>query len=342
MIRVDDRRMGRTHPVWHFAAVALFMLASPASTLAFDWFPSDQEMQKFRHSWNPQTHGPLLVSPADLQSKGRWLLWSFAYGQITNGRFGSSLSPTGSGTSFHQDVIVPGAVLFYGLTDHVSVGISAAMISWDSDRLSGSGSGRANATGLDDIGLIMKTRFVVQDPETWRPSIGTYSRISLPGSRWAGTHEIPGGFVPITPRPITRAGSLSFTEGPIIRKNLEPFRLSGMVMYTYSAPGSEGGKTTYPGDILDARVGIEYVVNAKRGFGLILDFVAQQGLPYRLDGHAINTEFKTFSLIGTAAAVEYKFTQDFVASAGVLFTIAGQNNVDAIYPGFSMKYFWEP
>jgi hypothetical protein len=125
----------------------------------------------------------------------------------------------------------------------------------------------------------------------------------------------------------SRAGSLSFTEGPIVRKNLEPFWLNGMMLYTYGAPGQEGGKTTYPGDILDTRVGLEYVVDDKRGFGLILDGVYQQGLPYRLDGHAINTEFKTFALIG-------------LASAGVLFTLAGQNNVDAIYPGFSVKYFW--
>ncbi|HEV8540451.1 MAG TPA: hypothetical protein VGQ60_04740 [Nitrospiraceae bacterium] len=113
-----------------------------------------------------------------------------------------------------------------------------------------------------------------------------------------------------------------------------------MMLYTYGAPGQEGGKTTYPGDILDTRVGLEYVVDDKRGFGLILDGVYQQGLPYRLDGHAINTEFKTFALIGLAAAVEYKFTPDLLASAGVLFTLAGQNNVDAIYPGFSVKYFW--
>lgn len=186
----------------------------------------------------------------------------------------------------------------------------------------------------------MKTRFVVQDPDSWKPSIGTYSRISLPASRWTGVHEIPGGFVPITPRPITRAGSLSFTEGPIVRKNLEPFRLSGMMLYTYSAPGQEGGKTSYQGDILDTRVGLEYVADDKRGFGFIIDGVYQQGLPYRLDGHAINADFKTFSLIGMAAAVEYRFTPDFLASAGILFTLAGQNNVDAFYPGFSMKYFW--
>jgi hypothetical protein len=114
---------------WHrkpgiYAALVLVMLVGPSnSARTWEWFPTDQEMQKFRQSWNPQTHGPLLVSPADLQAKGRWLLWAFGYGQVTNGRFGSSLSPTGSGTPFHQDVIAPGAVLFYGLTDHISLGV---------------------------------------------------------------------------------------------------------------------------------------------------------------------------------------------------------------------------
>jgi hypothetical protein len=325
--------------------LAVGMLAWPADrATAFDLFPTEEETEKYRRSWNPITHGPLLISPSDVQAKGKWMLWSFAYGEVTDRRFGSQFATTGTGTPFRQDVITPGGVIFYGLTDHVSVGVSAAVTSWNSDQLPGSQGnqtgGKVHATGLDDIGLILKTRHVVQDPDSWRPSIGTYGRISLPASRWTGAHEIPGGFVPITPRPVTRAGALSFTEGPIFRKNFEPFRLSGMVMYTYNTPGSEGGRTIYPGDILDARVGLEYVVSDKQGFGFIVDAVVQNGLPYRLDGHAINTDFKTFTLIGTALAVEYKFSPDLVASMGALFTLAGRNNVDAIYPGVSMKYFW--
>jgi hypothetical protein len=306
--------------------------------MAWEWVPSEQDMQRFRNSWNPQTHGPLLVSPADTQRKGQWLLWSFAYGQVTSGRFGNSLATTGSSTPFHQDVLAPGAVLYYGLTDHVSVGVSAAMLSWDSDRLSGNG--RVHATGLDDIGLIVKARHLVQDPTTWRPSVATYSRISLPGSRWTGVHEIPGGFVPITPRPITRAGSLSLTEGPVFRKNLEPFRLSSMVLYTYNTPGSEGGRTVYTSDLVDARIGLEYVANEKRGFSLVLDGVLQQGLPFRLDGHTINTEQKSFTLLAAAAGVGYRFSPHLLASCGIMFTLAGQNNVDAVYPGLSLKYYW--
>ena len=329
-------------PVLASAVMALGVLAGAADRApAFSLFPTEEETEKYRRAWNPLTHGPLLISPSDVQAKGKWMFWSFAYGELTSRRFGSQLSATGTGSPFSQDVITPGAVIFYGLTDHVSVGVSMAATSWNSDQLPGSQTGgKTNATGLDDIGLILKTRHIVQDPDSWRPSIGTYGRISLPASRWTGVHEIPGGFVPITPRPITRAGAFSITEGPIFRKNVEPFRINGMVMYTYNAPGSEGSRTVYPGDILDARVGIEYVASDKRGLGFIVDAVVQNGLPYRLDGHAINTDFKTFTLVGTAVAVEYRFTPDLVACMGALFTLAGRNSVDAIYPGVSMKYFW--
>ena len=298
-------------------------------------------MQKFHRSWNPQTHGSMYIASADLQAQGQWGLWAFAYGKLTSHQFGSSLAATGTGAPFHQDAIALGTVIDYSLTDHVTLSVSAALTSWDSDRPSGNqSSGRENATGLDDIGLIMVTRHLVQDPDGWQPSVGTFSRISLPSSRWAGMPSIPGGFIPVTPRPSVRHGALAFTEGPTFRKNLEPFRLSGMVMYTYHAPGSEGDKTVYPGDFLDARVGLEYVAQDKQGFGLLVDGVVQAGLPYRLDGHAITTDHKDFVLIGTAVAVEYRFTPEWVGSIGALFPLAGQSTMDAIYPSFSIKYFW--
>jgi hypothetical protein len=30
-----------------------------------------------------------------------------------------------------------------------------------------------------------------------------------------------------------------------------------------------------------------------------------------------------------------------VGAAGVLFTVAGQNDIDAIYPNFSLYYYWD-
>lgn len=320
------------------ALLSVLCAGTPAVGSAWEWFPTEEETERFRRSWNPQTHGPLLISPADTQAKGRWLFWAFAYGEVATRRFDDTYGLAGSGIPFSQAAAMPGAVIYYGLTDHVSVGVSGGVISYNSDQLTGGG--KVHATGPDDVALIMKARHVMQDPDGWRPSIATYSRISLPVSRWAGVPEIPGGFVPITPRPATRAGALSFTEGPLVRKNLEPFRLSGMALYTYNTPGTEQGQTVYPSDLLDVRLSLEYVVREADGFGLILDWVIQQGLPWRLDGHAITTGYKTFALYGTAVGLEYRFTQDLVASCGILFTIAGQNNVDAYYPGASIKYYW--
>ncbi len=151
---------------------------------------------------------------------------------------------------------------------------------------------------------------------------------------------MPGGFVPITLRTTTSAGSLSFTEGPTFRKNLEPFRLNGMLLYTYNVPGSESGKTTYPSDMLDARVSVEYVADDQRGLGFTVALVAKNSLPYRLDGHAVSTDFKPFLLIGPAVSVEYRLTPEWVASIGAQFALVSQNTVDAICPVFSMKYSW--
>src|SRR5579885_2872737 len=103
-------------------AVALLSLLgapAPSVALAWDWFPTEEETENFRRSWNPQTHGPLLISPADTQRKGQWLFWAFAYGEVASRRFDGTYGLTGSGTPFSQDAAMPGAVLYYGLTDHV-------------------------------------------------------------------------------------------------------------------------------------------------------------------------------------------------------------------------------
>jgi hypothetical protein len=39
-------------------------------------------------------------------------------------------------------------------------------------------------------------------------------------------------------------------------------------------------------------------------------------------------------------AVQYKFGA-LVGAAGVLFTIAGQNDIAAIYPNISLYYYWD-
>lgn len=119
----------------------------------------------------------------------------------------------------------------------------------------------------------------------------------LPTIRWTGTERPPGGFAPLGRLPATRFGELGFTEGITFRKNRNPFRISGGVYYTYSAPGSDAGRTTYVGDIINTRLIFEPVI-------------------------------------------QFKFTDSLVKAVGMLFTVAGQNARDAIYPNFSFQWYW--
>ena len=40
----------------------------PAKALALDWVPTDQEIQKYRQSWNPLSNGPIFISGVDVFS----------------------------------------------------------------------------------------------------------------------------------------------------------------------------------------------------------------------------------------------------------------------------------
>ncbi|MGH7230574.1 MAG: hypothetical protein ACREJU_04355, partial [Nitrospiraceae bacterium] len=50
---------------------AFIQLGSPTLLDAFDWVPSDEEIRKYRRSWNPFSHGPVLLSAVDIQPKGQ-------------------------------------------------------------------------------------------------------------------------------------------------------------------------------------------------------------------------------------------------------------------------------
>ena len=43
---------------------------------------------------------------------------------------------------------------------------------------------------------------------------------------------------------------------------------------------------------------------------------------------------------GIEPAIQFKLTDSIVGAAGVLFTVAGQNARDAIYPNFAFQWYW--
>jgi hypothetical protein len=287
------------------------------------------------------SNGPILLSGVDIQPKGQFLFQPFIFGQIGHQRFGNRLTTERTDSPTHLRAVAPTGIFAYGITDHLEANVVLSGIWYESTQTGSTGArSHDSETGFGDTTIYLKYRPIVQDPDTWRPSITIYNQIALPSSNWFGTKGIPGGFSPLGRLPATRFGALSFTEGVLFRKNLQPFRISGGVFYTYTTPGNTAGMNTYPGDIINTRLIVEHILDDKRGFGYNLEFVSLHGVPYRTDGHAVNISPTSFSLIGVQPTIQFKFAENLVGAAGVLFTVAGQNNIDAIYPNFSLYYYW--
>lgn len=327
--------------------VLLALTVSPRPAMSFNWVPTDEELKKYRQSWNPFSEGPLLIQSVDIHPQGQLSLRPFVFSSISEKSFGNTLSfPTNATPGpVHTYAVSPLITATYGLTNHVELGLATSMIAFwakDSDAYNqGKGGPWFTDTGMGDTSIVMKYRPVVQDPDTARPSFTLYSQIVLPTSRWTDTDRPPGGLAPLGRLPATRFGELGFTEGLTFRKNLKPFRISGGVYYTFSAPGSDDGQTTYTGDMINTRLVFEHFLDDKKGFAYNLEFVTVSTATWRADGHAINRgPINGSTVIGIEPAIQFRFTDSLVGAVGVLFTVAGQNAADAFYPNFAIQWYW--
>lgn len=313
------------------------------SAFAWEWVPSQEEIQKYRRSWNPLSHGPMLISSPDIQPKGQWYVRPLIFTQIGETSFGNDFRFTtdaNRGPVHIYNVQTPFIQLAYGVTDHLELVGQTSIGGWwvrDNGKVS-------NDFGLGDSSIILKYRPVVQDPDSWVPSINWFNQVSLPTGKWAGTEKTPGGFSPIGRFPSTRSGEVSLTSGIAFRKNLRPYRWSGGVYYTHSTPGlkTPNGEASYFGDLINTRLIFEHILDDTRGFGYNLEFVTLHGLTHRLDGHNINSGQKSgFSVIGVEPSLQYRIGDtNFLVAGGVLCTLAGQNATNSIYPNFSIFYYW--
>lgn len=322
-------------------------LVTPTIGMPFDWVPSEEEIQAYRKSWNPFSHGPILLQAVDIQPEGQMSVRPFVFSQIGEHSYGNRLSlPTERKDGpIHLYSLAPSLNGSYGLTNHVELGVATSLNTFwakGSDSFNhGKGGPTTTNTGLGDTSLIVKYRPIIQDPSSWRPSITIFSQLVLPTSRWTGTEKPPGGFAPIGRLPTTRFGELGFTEGVMYRKNFQPFRVSAAVFYTYAAPGNQNSSNAYTGDVVNTRLIFEHFLNDKKGLAYNVEFASLHGLTWRADRHAINSGQKSgFTTIGIEPAIQYRFSESIVAAAGVLFTVAGQNSIDAIYPNFSFFWYW--
>lgn len=336
---------------WYTAlAAALLSLAlatgTPAS--AFDWTPSDEEIQHYRRSWNPFSEGPLLIQSVDIHPKGQLSVRPFLFSQISEHSYGNTLSAPGNrkNGSSHLYAVSPLVTTTYGLTDHVELGAATSWNTfWARDSqgvTTGQGGPLTTNTGLGDLSIILKYRPVVQDPDSARPSFTNYNQLVLPTGRWVtGTERPPGGLAPLGRLPATRFGELAFTEGLTFRKNNQPYRISGGIYYTFSAPGSDAGQTTYVGDIINTRLTYEHFLDDKEGLAVNIELATVHTATWRADGHSINRGARGGStVVGIEPAIQWRFSDSIVMGAGVLFTAAGQNVADAIYPNFAIQWYW--
>jgi hypothetical protein len=319
-------------------------LAHPCSGCGLDWVPTDDELNRYHRGWNPRTHGANYSEDADLVPKGQWAIRAYVQGQIGHGNFENQTTTRANATPFSPDAVEPDVIVNYGLTKYLNVELSASAIYW---RSSATDADNKNAgAGIGTTSGIVKYRPIVQNPDTWRPSISLYTKLSLPTNRWLGTPDIPGGFTPLSRVPSSRFGSVAVTEGLLTRKNLKPFRISADVFYTYNAPGGEHGRTVYGGDLISTRLTLEHVLHDDTGFGYLIELATLHQSSSRLDGHSINSTPSTFWLMGVQPAVEYTFFHrpsgaHLVGAVGVMFTVAGHDDIRAIYPNISFKYFFD-
>jgi hypothetical protein len=323
------------------AAVGFAVLSSAQ---AFDWVPTDEELNRYHRSWNPRSHGANYSEDADLVPRGQWAIRAYVQGQIGHGNFENQTTTRANATPFSPDAVEPDVIVNYGLTKYLNVELSASAIYWRSAATDADG--RNAGAGIGTTSGIVKYRPIVQNPDSWRPSVSLYTKLSLPTNRWLGTPDIPGGFTPLSRVPSSRFGSVAVTEGLLTRKNLEPFRISADVFYTYNAPGGEHGRTIYGGDLVSTRFAIEHVLHDRAGFGYLLEVATLHQLPSRLDGHSINSTPPTFWLIGIQPGIEYTFLNrnsgaHLVGAVGLMVTVAGHDDIRAIYPNVSVKYFFD-
>ena len=300
-------------------------------------------LSAYRHSWNPLTSGPDLMPQADTLPEGEFNVRFFMYGRLTQAQYSDSGGITGLPPGFSQTQLLDLFAMFYGLEQNTELVFLPSVVTTFSTEDGSS----LNGAGLNDLTLGIKHRWIIQDPDTARPSFATALLVTLPLTSWLGTPVPAGGLPPINVVPSTHFGSPSLTLVSMVRKNVKPLRLIGDLYYTFGFPGSlsatPGAAPAYSqfGDLAQYRLGIEDVVDDKSGLGFILEIAGLSGLPFSVDGMAVNTHPSSFNLVGVQPTIEYNLTPRLAASFGVLLPAFGNNEYLATTPNFSLWYYFQ-
>jgi hypothetical protein len=332
--------MALTQRTLLFAALAVSLLGVSSLSRADE---PESAITRYRRIWNPFSAGPELVSSADVQPAGQLFVRPYIYSELAYAQYGDAWALRTRSLPQRLVAIAPQVELSYGILDWLEYEMYVPETSWW--QASGAGAPSADGHGFGDVTAFVKARFHVQQPDDWIPSLTEVLFVTLPTSDWAGsvgTPPIPGGFAPLGRLPSTHFGAPELTDAILFRKNVEPFRISGGLYYSYAIPSSTNGAKQYYGDIVQYRLAFEHFLDDTKGFGYALEVVGIHGTSFRIDGHQVNAGRSAFGLLGLQPTVEYDFTDRIVGAAGVLFTAAGRDDVAAIYPNLSIYYYWNP
>ena len=299
-------------------------------------------LSAYQHSWNPLTAGPNLVSYADTLPEGVFNARFFFYSRFTQAQYTDSGGITGLPPGFQETQLLALEAMYFGVGSNTELAILPSLIGTFSsiDGLS------TNGVGLNDLTIGIKHRWIIQNPDSARPSFASFLFLTLPTTAWLGTPVPKGGLPPISVLPSTHFGSPSLTGTLLLRKNIRPFRFYGGLYYTYSFPGVESLTATDPrlfaqfGDLIQYRMAVEDVINDKHGLGLVLEVVGLSELPFSVDGIPVNTTPTNFNLIAVQPTLEVNLTPKLALSVGVLLPAWGNNAYLATTPNFSLWYYF--
>jgi hypothetical protein len=123
--------------------------------LSWKWTPSDEEIRKYRQSWNPMANGPILLTSVDISPKGQFLSQFFVFGETGHQSFDNKLTTNRTDSPTHLNAIAP-FLVGYGLTDHVEINVAPTAIYWQANQMTaGGGRERSDEVGLGDTAVYL-------------------------------------------------------------------------------------------------------------------------------------------------------------------------------------------
>jgi len=136
-------------------SVVLSGILAPGSGGGWEWVPSQEEIDKYRKSWNPFSHGPILHTAVDIQPKGQSLLRPFLFTQIGEHKFDNRfrfVTDRKPGDVHLYSALHPSVEFAYGLIDHIQLGGTSSIQSfWAREQ----GQVRSD-TGIGDTSIAIK------------------------------------------------------------------------------------------------------------------------------------------------------------------------------------------